>query len=46
MPFVLMATRGWGFQEEVGGTEEDDEEEDDYEAGINDLLGELEGEVV
>ncbi|KAL6837882.1 cytochrome P450 [Trichoderma camerunense] len=46
MPFVLMATRGWGFQEEVGGTEEEDEEEDDYEAGINDLLGELEGEVV
>ncbi|KAL7799642.1 cytochrome P450 [Trichoderma afarasin] len=46
MPFVLMATRGWGFQEEVGGTEEEDEEEDDYEAGINDLIGELEGEVV
>ncbi|KKP04125.1 fungal specific transcription factor domain-containing protein [Trichoderma harzianum] len=46
MPFVLMATRGWGFQEEVGGTEEEDEEEEDEEAGINDLLGELEGEVV
>ncbi|UKZ48641.1 hypothetical protein TrVGV298_002870 [Trichoderma virens] len=47
MPFVLLATRGWGLQEEATGVaDEKDEEEDDYEAGINDLIGELEGEAV
>lgn len=51
MPFVLMATRGWGFQEEVlRGVEkaeaeaEAEDDDDDYETGINDLLGEVEGE--
>ncbi|KAL7939871.1 cytochrome P450 [Trichoderma chlorosporum] len=47
MPFVLMATRGWGFQEEfMDKLEEEAEEEDDYGTGINDLIGEIEGETV
>ncbi|KAL7949537.1 cytochrome P450 [Trichoderma barbatum] len=46
MPFVLMATRGWGLQEEVMDAEEDEEDDDDFEAGINDLLGDIEGEAV
>lgn len=48
MPFVLMATRGWGFQEEVMGVnkaadEDDDDDDDCFEAGIDDLVGQVEG---
>ncbi|ETR98821.1 hypothetical protein M419DRAFT_87882 [Trichoderma reesei RUT C-30] len=50
MPFVLMATRGWGFQEEVMSVnkaadedEEDGDDDDGFEAGIDDLVGQVEG---
>ncbi|KAL6863961.1 hypothetical protein J3F83DRAFT_766991 [Trichoderma novae-zelandiae] len=50
IPFVLMATRGWGFQEEVMSVdkpadeeEEEEEGDDDFEAGIDDLVGQVEG---
>lgn len=37
MPFVLMATRGWGFQEEIGSMQEEAnaEDDEDFEFGMD-----------